>query len=150
MRVLLAVDGSNESNEAVAEVARRPWPKGTVIRVVSVLEMPPLALFGVPAAYLKDLTDPIASHAQGAVDTATQILIETFKESVDVYGDVLKGSPKRVIPEEAERWRADLIVLGAQGHGAWENFLLGSVSQSILMHAKCSVEVVRSRKRDQS
>jgi hypothetical protein len=35
------------------------------------------------------------------------------------------------------------IVVGSHGYRAWERFLLGSVSQSIVSHARCSVEVVR-------
>jgi hypothetical protein len=40
---------------------------------------------------------------------------------------------------------ADLILLGSRGLGAWDRFLLGSVSHAVTQHAKCSVEVVRRR-----
>ncbi len=145
MKVLLAVDGSIQSDAAVDEVAVRTWPRESTIRVVSVVETLPFSFFGLPAAYLQDLVRPIESHAQTAVDAATQKLVKTFGASVDVFGDVLKGSPKRVIVEEADRWGADLIVVGSHGHGALEGFLLGSVSQSVALHAHCSVEIVRSR-----
>ena len=55
----------------------------------------------------------------------------------------IEGSPKAVIIEEAEKFGADLIVVGSHGHGAVAGFLLGSVSQSVALHAKCSVEIVR-------
>ena len=48
-----------------------------------------------------------------------------------------------MILDEAQRWGADLIVVGSHGYRAWERFLLGSVSQMVVSHAKCSVEVVR-------
>lgn len=54
------------------------------------------------------------------------------------------GSPKRVILEEAERWGADLIMVGSHGYGFWNRLLLGSVSQAITTHANCSVEIVRA------
>ena len=60
--------------------------------------------------------------------------------------EVLTGSPKRVIVEETEKWGADLIVLGSHGYRSWERLLLGSVSQAVVAHAECSVEVVRCRK----
>jgi nucleotide-binding universal stress UspA family protein len=50
-----------------------------------------------------------------------------------------------VILDEAEKWKADLIVVGSHGYPAWERLLLGSVSQAVVSHAKCSVEVVRVR-----
>jgi nucleotide-binding universal stress UspA family protein len=146
MKILLAVDGSQESNFAIAEMARRPWPKGTMIRVLSVVENIPVGLLGLPAAYFGDLTGSVRLAAQTAVDAAVKKLIEAFGEAVGVYGDVLNGSPKRVIVEQADRWRADLIVLGSHGHGTWETLLLGPVPQSVVLHANCSVEVVRERK----
>ena len=65
---------------------------------------------------------------------------------LNVTMGVLSGSPKRVILEEAERFGADLIVVSSHGHGMLERFLLGSVSQAVALHAKCSVEIVRSPK----
>lgn len=65
---------------------------------------------------------------------------------LNVTTKVLSGSPKEVILEEAEAFGADLIVVGSHGHGMLERFLLGSVSQAVALHAKCSVEIVRSPK----
>ena len=48
-----------------------------------------------------------------------------------------------MILDEAESWGADLIVLVSHGYGPLKRFLLGSVSQAVVSHAKCSVEVVR-------
>lgn len=58
---------------------------------------------------------------------------------------VLERAPKTAIVEEAERWGTDLVVLGTHGHGPAGRFLLGSVAHSVVLHAPCSVEVVRSR-----
>ena len=55
---------------------------------------------------------------------------------------VVKGSPKEAIVEEAEQWGADLIVMGSHGYGFWQRALLGSVSESVVHHAPCSVLVV--------
>ena len=58
---------------------------------------------------------------------------------------VLTGSPKAAILEDGEAFGADLIVVGSQGHGMIERFLLGSVSQAVALDAQCLVEIVRSR-----
>jgi nucleotide-binding universal stress UspA family protein len=44
-----------------------------------------------------------------------------------------------------EGWGADLVVLGSHGYGFLDRLILGSVSQFVLSHATCSVEVVRRR-----
>ena len=62
----------------------------------------------------------------------------------------IEGSPKSVILEEAEKFGADLIVVGSHGYGMVEGFLLGSVSNAVALHAKCSVEIVRSPKTQMS
>jgi len=145
MKILLAIDGSSHSNEAVNEVAKRPWPCGSSVHVVSVLQVPPLGLLGLPVAYFNDLIKPATDHAEDVVHTATEKLSKALGSCAYVYGDVLKGSPKWAIIEEANRWRADLIVLGAHGDGLLEGFAIGSIGHAVILHANCSVEIVRHR-----
>lgn len=81
---------------------------------------------------------------------APQILekaAQQIREATDlkVSMKVLQGSAKDEIVEEAERWGADLIVLGSHGYGTVKRFVLGSVSHAVAMHAPCSVEIVRCR-----
>ena len=40
MKILLAVDDSDYSNVAVEAVAERPWPEGSVVQVISAIELP--------------------------------------------------------------------------------------------------------------
>ena len=50
-----------------------------------------------------------------------------------------------IILEEVKNWSADLVVLGSHGSKGLTRFLLGSVSETIVRHAPCSVEVVTAR-----
>ena len=149
MKILLAIDGSSFSDVAVAEMARRPWPAGSEIKVLSVFELPlpptPEA-WAIPPEYFEELTSSARSKARTIVEAAIEALKKALGESAAINGEYLQGSPKSVILDEAERWGANLIVVGSHGYRAWERFLLGSVSQAVVAHAKCSVEVVRSRK----
>jgi len=148
MRVLLAVDGSECSDTAVKEIASRPWPAGTEIKIVSAFQIPltptPEA-WAIPDDYYEQMEQSVGGHAQAVVDLATRALAKDPDTSVHVESEVLPGSPRAAILEEADRWNADLIVVGSHGYGAWQRFLLGSVSQAVVSHAKCSVEVVRCR-----
>jgi nucleotide-binding universal stress UspA family protein len=55
----------------------------------------------------------------------------------------LSGDPKAVILDEAGQWGADLIVVGSHGWRGIDRLMMGSVSESVAMHAHCSVEVIR-------
>ena len=60
---------------------------------------------------------------------------------------VRQGDPRTVIVDDADTWHADLIVVGSHGRTGLKRLVLGSVAQSVVAHAHCSVEVVRSRSR---
>jgi nucleotide-binding universal stress UspA family protein len=53
--------------------------------------------------------------------------------------------PKRLLLNEAERWDADCVFVGARGLSRLERLLLGSVSMAVMTRAHCSVEVVRAK-----
>jgi nucleotide-binding universal stress UspA family protein len=53
------------------------------------------------------------------------------------------GDPKARIIDHAADWKADLIVVGSHGWRGLNRFLMGSVSEAVVRHADCSVEVVR-------
>jgi nucleotide-binding universal stress UspA family protein len=146
VRVLLAVDGSAYSEAAIQEVATRTWPAQTEIRVITAYELP-LApapeTWALPTDYFERLDRAAREKAEAIKDVALLKLGSSFDTSIKVTGNILPGSPRAIILEEAERWDADLIVLGSHGYGLWQRFLLGSISQAVVSHAKCSVEVVR-------
>ncbi|MBE9251173.1 universal stress protein [Dolichospermum sp. LEGE 00240] len=52
------------------------------------------------------------------------------------------GSPGRMICELATDWNADLIIMGRRGRSGLAEFFLGSVSNYVLHHAPCSVQIV--------
>ena len=78
-------------------------------------------------------------------DAATEVIKGGQTDKVVVETELLAGIPKHAVVDEAERWGADLVVVGSHGYSGFERFLLGSVSQSIAHHARCSVLIVRCR-----
>lgn len=148
MRILVAIDGSEHSEAAVDEIAHRHSPADSEVRVISVVN-PPMPLsaesLATSAGYHGELEKIERERARRAIKKAAARLRKSLEGgSVKITTKVLSGSPKRVILEEAEAFGADLIVVGSHGHGMLERFLLGSVSQAVALHAKCSVEIVRS------
>lgn len=150
MKILLAIDGSPCSEAAVAEVARRPWPDDSQLRVVSVVE-PPAPLVAEPYMGATDYFAEVAQLKKKQADELLERACASLREGagtsrMGITSEAPTGSPKRTIVEEAEGWGADLIVVGSHGYHTWERMLLGSVSQSVAAHAECSVLIVRCPK----
>ncbi len=145
MKILLAVDGSQISDAAVTEVARRPWPPGSEVRIISAADWPasPALQDSLPPHFKAELEKSALQHAEGIADKAISTLRENEYQVLPVSKAVTIDSPKDAIIEEAERWGADLIVVGSHGYRGYKRFLLGSVSQAVAAQAKCSVEIVR-------
>ena len=146
MRILIGVDGSEYSDAALDEVSQRTWPQGSQILVVHAFEMPvtPTSeVWALPPDYYDQLDRAARIHSSSVIEAAVEKLKSVLGTTLEVQGKAVLGSPKRVILDEAEAWKPDLIVVGSHGYPTWERLLLGSVSQSVVSHAKCSVEVVR-------
>jgi nucleotide-binding universal stress UspA family protein len=99
--------------------------------------------WALPMTYVEEMDAALREQARSTLNRAVEKLKPKLEKTISVDGRIVPGSPRTVILEEAEDWDADLIVVGSHGYRAWERFLLGSVSQSVVSHAKCSVEVVR-------
>jgi nucleotide-binding universal stress UspA family protein len=121
------------------------WPQGSEILVVYAFELP-LAVtpevWALPPDYYERLDRVCREQADAIVNAAVEKL-SGLSDVVSVSSQKVLGSPKSVIIEAAESWKPDLIVVGSHGYPTWERLLLGSVSQAVVSHAKCSVEVVR-------
>ena len=148
MKILLAVDGSPCSEAAVEEVGRRPWPEGSAIKVLTTFELPTPPTpegWALPANYFQEMDAALRKQAENVINRAIAKLKPKLNKTISLDAQILPGPPRNVILDEAEDWGADLIVVGSHGYRTWERFLLGSVSQSVVSHAKCSVEVVRCK-----
>lgn len=147
MKILIATDGTKHSDSALDMLKKVRFGDGDKVRIISVIDMAvPMAL-DIYGGYIPDTTD----LEKVAREHGTRILAdyaETVREyckncTAEIETDLLFGSPDSRIVEAAEQMNADLIVLGSHGYNAWERLLLGSVSDSVVRHAPCSVLVVR-------
>lgn len=146
MKILLAIDGSEFSAAALEEVVRRRWPEGSEVEVVSVAHpwpaFPDPFLVGM-ALHYQTLEDEKRRAEADVASAAERIAGEV--PALRVSTRTFEGSPKEILLAEAERFGADLILVGSHGRGAPGRFLLGSVSHALALHAPCSVEIVRKR-----
>ncbi len=144
MKVLLAVDGSPCGDVALAELARLPLPAGAMVHVLTVdARVDPSLLQGAPTAF-----DEIVSHQRAEAMKRLDASVGTLQRlapRLTVVPKLLEGNPKDAIVGEAERWGADLIVVGSHGYGPIRRFFLGSVSLFVAHNAPCSVLIARYR-----
>jgi nucleotide-binding universal stress UspA family protein len=140
VRLIVAFDGSPGALAAVRAVARRRWPEGSEVRLLTAeIPVPPLAadhLLTPMVSWVREERARVREAARGA-------LRDLEAAGLAASGATHDGDAKTVICEEAERWDADCVFVGAQSHSRLDRFLLGSVSAAVATRAHCSVEVVR-------
>lgn len=147
MKIILAVDGTKYGEAAADMLQRFALSDGDEVQILTVVDMAvPLAV-DVYGGYLPDTTElekAARENADKVIET-TKAKIAAFCDGkkVAVTTSVMFGSPDSRIVETGEETGADLIILGSHGYKAWERLLLGSVSNSVVHHAHCSVLVVR-------
>ena len=127
-----------------------PLPNDSEVSIITVYEYPtiiapePIPMEGFSSVYYEEIISNTKENAEEIVSEAVKTLKEKHS-SIAITTDVVSGLPKREILEKAEAFDADLIVVGSQGQGAFSRFLLGSVSQYLATHAKCSVLIVKEK-----
>jgi nucleotide-binding universal stress UspA family protein len=147
IRILLGNDGSASAESMIQAVAKRSWPEKTEARIVSVastLVNPVGVIEGnlqEPAlTAMEKVNEQERTWLRKSSEEAAKVLRAAGLSATDV---VLEGDPRQQLIDEAERWNAEAIFLGARGLGRLQRLLLGSVSSYVVRHAHCTVEVVR-------
>jgi nucleotide-binding universal stress UspA family protein len=147
-RIVVGVDGSEGSRAALRwageEAALRDAELEAVMARVPVL---PMVLFGPGSTPVPTSTEPLAREDPDRTDE--EVLRDVLR---GVFGDqppsrltwyVEDGHPAGLLLSRSTD--ADLLVVGARGHGGFSGLLAGSVSEQCVRHAGCSVVVVRAK-----
>jgi nucleotide-binding universal stress UspA family protein len=146
--VLVAMDDSEDSFRAVRFLQSLPLPRQARLRLLSVVEpvryptSAPKALRGQLVAMIKELESKRRGELEKVLERAAAQLDEKITR---VRRATPTGDPASAIVATAVAHDADLIVVGARGRGGTERLLLGSVSESVLHHARCPILIVKER-----
>lgn len=143
--VLVAVDGSHHATRAVefaADMAAKAGARLTLVHVFELRDLPEeLARIAEIESLGSDddkvhrlvgerVLDVAKAHAQGLGIAEPRLVLA-------------QGDPAGTIVETAKKEHADVVVIGSRGLGRLAELLLGSVSHKVVMHAPCTVIVVR-------
>jgi nucleotide-binding universal stress UspA family protein len=140
MKVLVAIDDSKHSEAAITALVNYFKPQTTEVRILHVLA--PVTLFAPPQmarGYAPELEQQAAQLRALVEKCAQQLRAAGYAVTTAVE----TGDVRETIIDTASNWHADLILLGSQGHKGMDRLLLGSVAESVVRHAHCSVLVVR-------
>ena len=134
-RIVVGVDGSVPSKEALAWAVRQAQLTGAVVEAVISWEFP--AAYGYPAPVMnvnfEELATKTVANAIAEVTAGTGAVASRYM--------VTEGNAARALL--AESAGADLLVIGSRGHGGFVEALLGSTGQHCVHHATCPVVVIR-------
>lgn len=141
-RVALAVDDSPHSRAAARFLRTRILPDSATVTILSSVERPvtELAARHLSEARLADLTKPVLDRATKLV---TALRNDFLKDGFPVVTQVRMNHVIDTILKHVETEHDQLLVLGARHLTQAERLHLGSVSETVLKYAPCSVLVVR-------
>lgn len=144
--VVLADDGSPHARAAERIMTECPLFAGLPITVVSVVA-------NADAVASASLIDPAMldgysldrSAEQGVVQGECLAAAQRLRDAgLDAEPEVRVGDPAHEIVAVARARQAGVIIVGTRGQTGLRRLLLGSVARNVLLHAPCSVMVVRS------
>jgi nucleotide-binding universal stress UspA family protein len=148
MKVLLAIDDSESSQLAARMVIEQARAKETEVLVLTVLRPPDLLVSREMAGY--DATLEMIWQQQGE---AAKKLVGSVAGKVRKTGAIASwmlklGEPPTKILEVAEKWHADLIVMGSPRQEKQDGYWTGGIPETIARRAHCSVEIVRGQQKE--
>ncbi len=157
MRILVGYDGSDDALVALADLVRAGLPRQGEALVVSVGDV-----WVSPSSSIKEIAGTalasrrvtaaimqVQAQASKVLEEAREwareasLLIKADFPQWNVRAEPLAGTPSLALIEEADKWDADLVVVGSHGRSALGRFFLGSVSKKVATESHCSVRVAR-------
>jgi len=143
-RILVAFDGSKDSQKAMVLACSLAPKFGSEITVVHVFSSPSIgysATSGMPIPDYKMLEDAKRVAAKEVLSKGLQLAAQ---EGVEAKGELIEGpSVVEALVEFAANKKADLIVTGTRGMTGFKKLILGSVSSGLVNHAHCPVLIAR-------
>lgn len=145
LRILIGIDNSLHSNEAIKEVGRRHWSNATEVRLLAVVD----TVMSIPNPDEPEVLKWVEVADEENWDQIRAIFLPSVNRlqrvGLNASTMIRRGNPKKQLLEEAESWGADCIFVGAKGVRGIDRLLLGSVSSATSARADCTVEVVRPK-----
>ena len=142
MKILIPVDGSVYSDNAVAFVASRTTLIGTEPEIVLLNVQAPLPARASRLVSREALEDYYKDESEKAFKPARKILKNAHMTAHEISR---VGNPAEVIAKEGEDMKADLLIMGSHGRSALKGLLFGSVTNAVLAMTKIPLLMLRDK-----
>jgi nucleotide-binding universal stress UspA family protein len=145
MKTLVAIKDETCAAAVIRVILEQIRREGTIVRLLTVVDPYPVALAEADGS--KEHPDFVTAREQQRAQATA--LLETTAAGLESGGfdrptfAIREGQPWSEIIDEAEQWRADVIVVGSHGHANLLKRFVGSVSTIVARDASCTVEIVR-------
>lgn len=146
-RVIIGFDGSKGAQAAVEAISKRHWRGDSEIRLTAVTDPATTSAIGRFIPPITNIVEEVNRYERKWLEALAENALVTLRGTgLTASLHIHDGNPKQILTEEAERWNADCIFVGANAFGSkMERFLIGSTSAAVAARATCSVELVRSK-----
>lgn len=141
--ILIPVDGSEGSDLAVEHTAKMAENlKNARILVVHVVNINHLQSYsGKMGSVFYKVKESMCRQGEELLD---EVKAKFKEKNINVETKLIMGDlPYDIVAASSEE-KCDLIIMGSRGGGGMESLLLGSVSNYVSKHARCTVMIVRS------
>ena len=138
--IVVGVDGSEPSNEALRYALHQATLEGAEIRAVTAWHVPAATYGGPGASPLVNVREVFGEDAE-AISAEALDSVRTEAGDVKIDAVIREGHP--VLLDAAAD--ADLLVVGSRGLGGFSELLLGSVSHECAQHSTCPIVIVHRR-----
>jgi nucleotide-binding universal stress UspA family protein len=141
-RILIAVDGSPVSDQALRHGLALVLDQHADVRLIHVVQTMPV-LTGDAYIDFDAFRDARVKEGQEVIAHVTAVVHDTGLNVEPELVEVQEQPVGDAILSEAHRWSADLITIGTHGRGGLLHLLMGSVAEAVVRHAVCPVLLVR-------
>jgi nucleotide-binding universal stress UspA family protein len=143
-RILVPIDGSPTAERGLAEAIALAALTGGRLRLVYVADLLTLVLAGERNPPSVDLLRVVRDGGRALLHAGCACAAEAGVAADSVLLENTAGRVAELVASEAERWHADLIVIGSHGRRGVARALLGSDAEWIARLAPVPVLIVRA------
>jgi nucleotide-binding universal stress UspA family protein len=144
MKILVPVDGSKHSVEALKTAIELVKAKGAELSVISVVTaISGLEDHEISPAKKDRVADSMTRYADEVIRKAVELLAAESVTPAHTRAIISEVSVPDALIEFAEKEKVDLIVMGSRGMSTSDRFRLGSVATQVVKYSPCSVYVIK-------